>query len=152
MLISGGHKNGAEEPRYRPQIQPGALGGKEVQLDPDASISRSFGGENNYPRRLAREMWTDSLWASLVRRFGEKIAEGEWTGRIYPNGYGRIWTGLKSPRHASPHVIAYVIAYGGRPAGFEVHHSCEWGKLCVNTSHLYLYPAATPDQPDQQAA
>lgn len=116
-------------------------------MDPtDPSISPQLGGINNFPCRLARERWSDRQWSSLVERFEKHATTGRWTGYVHPNGYGRVKTGLESPKYVSAHIIAHVIACGERPEGYEVRHGCLCGKLCCDDSHLYLSPTATPPE------
>lgn len=57
-----------------------------------------------------------------------------WTGAMTTNGYGSIWTGIKS---AKAHRFAYELFVGLIENNMHVCHRCDV-PLCVNPHHLFL--------------
>lgn len=74
-----------------------------------------------------------------VARFWAKVEKTDgcwnWTGRVDPNGYGRI---VNKNRLEPAHRVAMEWEYGGPlPAGLFVCHTCD-NRRCVRFDHLAL--------------
>lgn len=110
------------------------------------------------------EMALGYLWAQRDRRFANKdvpvfaiarrlgillpspdrfwswVAQGqtddcmEWMGQRLPKGYGTL--AINSVRTYA-HRVAYSLAFGPIPDGFQVCHRCD-NPPCCNPTHLFL--------------
>jgi hypothetical protein len=60
----------------------------------------------------------------------------EWHRGRHNRGYGKVWTGKRE----SVHRVAYKLAVGPIPDGFEVLHKCD-NPPCFRPSHLILLKA-----------
>lgn len=56
----------------------------------------------------------------------------EWTGAMFPHGYGRI---AFSKRSLYPHRVSYELHKGAIPEGLHVDHLCR-NRECCNPAHL----------------
>src|SRR5215831_7520707 len=55
-----------------------------------------------------------------------------WLGAKNPKGYGHVrCDGVMTDAHR----VAYELAFGSIPDGFEIHHECRV-RDCVNPNHL----------------
>lgn len=74
-----------------------------------------------------------------------------WQGATNKAGYGQIKTGSRrdgTRRQEGVHRVAYVVAFGPVPHGYQVHHTC-YEKACVNPDHLEVRsPRANVLDPD----
>lgn len=70
-----------------------------------------------------------------VDRSGGPEACWPWTGKLYPNGYGKANINGKN---AYAHRMALTIATGEIPSGLQVNHRppCV-NRACCNPAHLY---------------
>ena len=77
-----------------------------------------------------------------------------WTGNCLPKkGYPIVGKGGHGNGNAYAHRVAYVLAFGPIPDGFDIHHACGNVK-CINPEHLQAldrklhramhHPAACP--------
>lgn len=75
--------------------------------------------------------------APMIERFESyvQVAPGCWEWLAYrdPAGYG--FFGTSSRKVEKAHRVAYKLAYGAIPDGYEVHHTCE-NRGCVRPDHL----------------
>lgn len=81
---------------------------------------------------------------TLAERFWSKVERRGpddcwlWTGKLKPNGYGRIRVN-KPRRMEYAHRVAYELLVGPIPDGLEVDHVRDRGcqhRHCVNPAHL----------------
>lgn len=77
----------------------------------------------------------------VQERFWSKVdTEGEcWLWRATVRSSDGIGVFGLDKKILYAHRVAYVIAFGALPAGFEVRRSC-MNQLCVRPSHLVLAP------------
>lgn len=60
-----------------------------------------------------------------------------WLGALSTDGYAQLWA---KGRQRSAHILAYELARGLIPQGFQIDHLCRM-RCCVNPAHL---EAVTP--------
>lgn len=87
----------------------------------------------------------------LADRFWEKVNKSgpipshrpdlgecwEWTASIGTTGYGQIQCGRSNGGMRKTHHVAWLLQYGGIPAGQCVLHHCD-NRKCVRDTHLWL--------------
>jgi HNH endonuclease len=88
-----------------------------------------------------------------LARFRERIRVmpsgcHEWTRGKLNTGYGVFYY---MGRLQTTHRLAWKLAYGEIPKGFDVHHTCR-NKACVNLAHLQLVTEADHIRLDGLAA
>ena len=73
-----------------------------------------------------------------IDRFWSKVEVTDdcwyWTGGTTLHGYGNAWMGGTNHR---AHRVAYELAYGDIPDGYDVCHRCDTPPCC-NPDHLWL--------------
>lgn len=75
----------------------------------------------------------------LEPRFWSKVDKSgdcwEWTGYVYPSGYGDFWHSDMGSVRA--HRFAWQLEKGPIPEGLSVLHRCD-NRRCVRVAHLFL--------------
>ena len=78
---------------------------------------------------------------TLAERFWAKVdTSGEcwvWTASVDRNGYGKIGAGGDRGRTLCAHRVAWELAHGDIPDGYEIDHQCR-NRKCVRADHLRL--------------
>ena len=61
----------------------------------------------------------------------------EWTGQLYPKGYGKACVGSKKikPKYLQAHRLSYRVFKGPLIDGLVIRHRCH-NRKCVNPDHL----------------
>ena len=78
-----------------------------------------------------------------IERFNKRVKKSDgcwkWTGKLRPDGYGRMLTHPegKKPTIEYVHRIAWIMENGSVPEGFSVYHTCGC-RECCNPLHLRL--------------
>lgn len=86
-------------------------------------------------RRVPVRKRKEPLAVSFAQKF-ERRGDDEcwlWIGSILKSGYGSLSINGKTCR---AHTVAFELAKGPVPAGFEVCHTCDTPR-CVNPAHLF---------------
>jgi hypothetical protein len=95
--------------------------------------------EGRSSRRVVHHKGDHILFSrdQINRLFWNKITRAsnscwEWTGALFPNGYGRI---SFARRTLYPHRVSYELHNGAIPEGLHIDHLCR-NRACCNPEHL----------------
>lgn len=103
------------------------------------SVARRFGVTLNAIRYHAKKtgIWhkgrrLENLEGRFWRKVNKTSACWEWTGSLFPNGYGCFRLNGQS---VLAHRVSYEFAHEAIPIGLVIDHKCR-NKKCVNPDHL----------------